>query len=46
MRSQLFSDLLDLDPLPVKALHNKAFESIYNFPYFNAIQTQVFFIIT
>uniref|UniRef100_A0A0N4UZQ9 Activating signal cointegrator 1 complex subunit 3 n=1 Tax=Enterobius vermicularis TaxID=51028 RepID=A0A0N4UZQ9_ENTVE len=36
------TDLLDLDPLPVKALHNKAFESIYNFPYFNAIQTQVF----
>ncbi|WKY06658.1 hypothetical protein Q1695_006668 [Nippostrongylus brasiliensis] len=36
------TDLLPLDPLPVKTLRNEKFESIYNFSYFNPIQTQVF----
>ncbi|KAK6737851.1 hypothetical protein RB195_020139 [Necator americanus] len=36
------TDLLPLDPLPVKTIRNEKFESIYNFPYFNPIQTQVF----
>ncbi|VDN37586.1 unnamed protein product [Gongylonema pulchrum] len=36
------TDLLDLDPLPVTVLKNKMFESVYNFQYFNPIQTQVF----
>ncbi|KAK8810576.1 hypothetical protein WA158_007151 [Blastocystis sp. Blastoise] len=35
--------LLDLTPLPVTALHNKKFESIYKFSHFNPVQTQVFF---
>lgn len=34
--------LLDLQPLPVTALHNKAFEDLYPFELFNKIQTQVF----
>ena len=34
--------LLDLQPLPVSALHNKAFEDLYPFENFNKIQTQVF----
>ncbi|VDK58911.1 unnamed protein product [Cylicostephanus goldi] len=37
------TDLLPLDPLPVKAIGNELFESIYNFSYFNPIQTQVCF---
>lgn len=38
------TELLDLQPLPVSALRNPAFESLYKdkFPYFNPIQTQVF----
>uniref|UniRef100_A0A8C2HBT1 Activating signal cointegrator 1 complex subunit 3 n=1 Tax=Cyprinus carpio TaxID=7962 RepID=A0A8C2HBT1_CYPCA len=37
------TELLDLQPLPVSALRNAAFESLYqNFPFFNPIQTQVF----
>ncbi|EPB78303.1 DEAD/DEAH box helicase [Ancylostoma ceylanicum] len=36
------TDLLPLDPLPVKTIRNEKFESIYNFSYFNPIQTQVF----
>jgi pre-mRNA-splicing helicase BRR2 len=39
------TDLLDLQPLPVAALKNSAFESIYKdlgWTYFNPIQTQVF----
>lgn len=35
--------LLDLDPLPVAALHNRAYQSFYRFSHFNAVQTQVFF---
>lgn len=34
--------LLDLQPLPVSALHNAAFEQLYPFEHFNKIQTQVF----
>ena len=34
--------LLDLQPQPVSALHNKTFEGLYSFETFNKIQTQVF----
>ena len=36
--------LLDLQPLPISALHNKEFEAVYSssIPAFNKIQTQVF----
>ncbi|ODN91338.1 pre-mRNA-splicing helicase BRR2 [Cryptococcus wingfieldii CBS 7118] len=34
--------LLDLQPLPITALHNKAYEALYPFTEFNKIQTQVF----
>lgn len=37
------TDLLDLEPLPIKTLKNSKFEAIYNFDYFNPIQAQVFF---
>ncbi|VBB27123.1 unnamed protein product [Acanthocheilonema viteae] len=36
------TDLLDLDPLPLTALKNEEFQSIYNLGFFNPIQTQVF----
>ncbi|KAL5471241.1 hypothetical protein EMCRGX_G029336, partial [Ephydatia muelleri] len=38
------TELLDLQPLPVTALRNPAYEELYRdkFPYFNPIQTQVF----
>lgn len=38
------TELLDLQPLPVSALRNDTYESLYRdrFPYFNPIQTQVF----
>ena len=36
------TDLLRLQPLSVRALHNPAIESIYSFEYFNPIQTQLF----
>ncbi|XP_075714713.1 U5 small nuclear ribonucleoprotein 200 kDa helicase [Rhinoderma darwinii] len=38
------TELLDLQPLPVSALRNSAFECLYQdkFPFFNPIQTQVF----
>uniref|UniRef100_A0A8D8QH49 U5 small nuclear ribonucleoprotein 200 kDa helicase n=3 Tax=Cacopsylla melanoneura TaxID=428564 RepID=A0A8D8QH49_9HEMI len=38
------TELLDLQPLPVTALRNNVFESLYSerFPQFNPIQTQVF----
>ncbi|ELU09831.1 hypothetical protein CAPTEDRAFT_222545 [Capitella teleta] len=38
------TELLDLQPLPVSALRNPAFEALYQqkFPFFNPIQTQVF----
>lgn len=34
--------LLDLRPLPVKALNNESFEALYKFDHFNPIQTQIF----
>ncbi|EFP09045.1 hypothetical protein CRE_22485 [Caenorhabditis remanei] len=37
------TDLLDLEPLPIKTLKNSKFESIYTFDYFNPIQAQVFY---
>ncbi|KAH3764158.1 activating signal cointegrator 1 complex subunit 3 [Pelomyxa schiedti] len=36
------TDLLNLIPLPLSALHNDKFESLFSFPFFNPIQTQVF----
>ncbi len=36
------TDLLDLQPLPVTALNNAAYEMLYNFSHFNPIQTQIF----
>ena len=39
------TELLDLYPLPLSALKNKDYESVFNqsFQYFNPIQTQIFF---
>lgn len=37
------TELLDLQPLPITALHNTQYQSLYRFQYFNPIQTQVFF---
>ena len=36
------TELLDLDPLPVSALNNPGYESLYKFSHFNPIQTQIF----
>ena len=40
----VYTDLLDLQPLPVAALKNPLLEDIYGqrFPYFNPMQTQIF----
>lgn len=37
------TELLDLDPLPLQALGDPTFESLYKFSHFNPIQTQAFF---
>lgn len=37
------TDLLDLDPLPISALKNEPYQSLYPFQFFNPVQTQVFF---
>lgn len=39
------TELLDLDPLPLSALRNPQYESLYQgrFTHFNPIQTQAFF---
>ncbi len=37
-----YTNLLNLDPLPVSALSNEKYESLYKFKFFNPIQTQVF----
>lgn len=37
------TDLLPLEPLPLKALQHQPFEELYGFEYFNPVQTQVFF---
>lgn len=36
------TELLDLDPLPITALQNPEYESLYKFSHFNPIQTQIF----
>ncbi|XP_065353810.1 U5 small nuclear ribonucleoprotein 200 kDa helicase [Cloeon dipterum] len=36
------TELLDLQPLPITALRNSEYESLYSFKQFNPIQTQVF----
>ncbi|KAE9553444.1 hypothetical protein FO519_003357 [Halicephalobus sp. NKZ332] len=36
------TDLLPLDPLPIKALKNAKYEGLYSFEFFNPVQTQVF----
>lgn len=36
------TELLDLQPLPVTALGNREFESLYKFTHYNPIQTQIF----
>uniref|UniRef100_A0A672FSE4 Activating signal cointegrator 1 complex subunit 3 n=1 Tax=Salarias fasciatus TaxID=181472 RepID=A0A672FSE4_SALFA len=36
------TELLDLQPLPVTALGNRGYESLYKFTHFNPIQTQIF----
>ncbi|KAM6936460.1 activating signal cointegrator 1 complex subunit 3 isoform 1-T1 [Lycodopsis pacificus] len=36
------TELLDLQPLPVTALGNQEYESLYKFTHFNPIQTQIF----
>lgn len=38
----LVAELLDLQPLSVKALKNKSYESLYKFSHYNPIQTQLF----
>ena len=40
----LLAELLDLDPLPLSALQNPAYEALYRgrFTHFNPIQTQAF----
>ncbi|OAD58452.1 Activating signal cointegrator 1 complex subunit 3 [Eufriesea mexicana] len=37
-----YTDLLNLQPLPVKALREPSFEKLYKFSHFNPIQTQIF----
>jgi activating signal cointegrator complex subunit 3 len=39
------TELLPLQPLPVKALKNPLFESLYGFSHFNPIQTQTFHVL-
>lgn len=43
----VYSDLLDLQPLPVSALKNPLLEEIYaqRFPFFNPMQTQIFYLL-
>nr|XP_018669768.1 activating signal cointegrator 1 complex subunit 3 [Ciona intestinalis] len=36
------TELTDLEPLPITALKDEKFESVYNFSHFNPIQTQIF----
>jgi len=35
------TELLDLRPLPVAAVHDEAFANMYSYTHFNPIQTQV-----
>ncbi len=43
MDTMPFTELLNLQPLPITALKNPLFEKLYSFKFFNPIQTQVFF---
>lgn len=43
MDTMPFTELLNLQPLPITALKNPLFEKLYPFKFFNPIQTQVFF---
>lgn len=43
MDTMPFTQLLDLQPLPLTALKNPLFQSMFKFKFFNPIQTQVFF---
>lgn len=36
------TSLLDLQPLPLEALHDKRLQSLYRFTHFNPVQTQIF----
>nr|E7F8F4.2 RecName: Full=Activating signal cointegrator 1 complex subunit 3 [Danio rerio] len=36
------TELLDLQPLPITALGNREYESLYKFTHYNPIQTQIF----
>ncbi|XP_026299668.1 activating signal cointegrator 1 complex subunit 3 isoform X2 [Apis mellifera] len=37
-----YTDLLEVQPLPIKALKEPLFEKLYKFSHFNPIQTQIF----
>ncbi|KAI3929942.1 hypothetical protein MKW98_004096 [Papaver atlanticum] len=39
------TELLDLKPLPVSSLGNKAYEALFRFSHFNPIQTQTFHVL-
>ncbi len=39
------TDLLDIHPVPVKALRNPQFEALYPFSHFNPIQSQIFHVL-
>ncbi|KAK3015087.1 hypothetical protein RJ639_006649 [Escallonia herrerae] len=39
------TELLDLKPLPITALGNRAYEALYKFSHFNPIQTQTFHVL-
>ncbi|CAK9312234.1 unnamed protein product [Citrullus colocynthis] len=39
------TELLDLKPLPITALGNRSYESLYKFSHFNPIQTQIFHVL-
>lgn len=43
MEATPFTELLNIQPLPVTALKNPVFESLYKFKFFNPLQTQLFF---
>jgi len=45
MDTMPFTELLPIDPLPISALRNPLFESLYSsrFKFFNPIQSQIFY---
>jgi superfamily II DNA/RNA helicase len=45
-RDPAHTDLLDLAPLPITALQNRAFETLFSgYSHFNPIQTQLFHVL-